>query len=75
MQDENHQHRTFQEGSMQIIKDSAASAGKAVIVMNGAAAIAILTKISPENDLTCALIIYAWSAVMGALVFAGTYFA
>ncbi len=65
----------FQSQSMEIINNSASNAGKSIIVLNGAAAIAVLTKIVGFPLLVNALLIYSWGASTGALVFVGTYLA
>lgn len=65
----------FQSASMDIIKDSASNAGKSLIILNGAAAIAVLTKVASQPALIKALLTYSWGAGTGALVFAGTYLA
>jgi hypothetical protein len=67
------QRGDFQNSSMEIIKEASTNAGKALIILNGAAAIAILAKLSPELNLTKPLQIYSCGAATGALLFAGTY--
>jgi len=65
----------FQNSSMEIIKEAATSAGKSVIILNGAAAIAVLTKLTVSNNLICAMLLYSWGAGTGALIFGCTYLA
>jgi len=63
----------FQSASMDIIKDAASNAGKSLIILNGAAAIAVLTKVASQPAFIKALLTYSWGASTGALVFASTY--
>lgn len=63
----------FRSASMETIKEAASNSGKALIVLNGAAAIAVLTKVGPEYNLINALLTYSWGASTGALLFATTY--
>lgn len=71
---QNHE-KDFQSASLDIIRDSASNAGKSLIILNGAAAIAVLTKVGAEPNLIKALLTYSWGAGTGALVFATTYLA
>ena len=64
----------FQRSSWVIIGEAITNAGKAIILLNGAAAIAVLTKITVINELGGALLTYSWGAGMGALVFMAAYF-
>lgn len=68
-------HTNFQNSSMELIREAASSAGKSVIILNGAAAIAVLTKVAVSNNLIFALLLYSWGAGTGALIFACTYLA